>query len=58
MPGTWDAKRYRALSAKWREEAEALPLGKDRDACMALADGYARLASIIEETGLPVPQYR
>jgi hypothetical protein len=52
MPETWDAKRYRALSVKWREEAETLPPGKSRDACMALAEGYAKLAAIIEEEGL------
>jgi hypothetical protein len=33
----------------WREKADALPEGKERDACLALAEGYANLAGLIEE---------
>jgi hypothetical protein len=57
MPGTWDAKKYRGLAARWREEAETLPPGRNRDACMTLADGYADLASIIEKEGLGADHY-
>ena len=34
---------------QWRKEAEALPPGKERDGCMVLAEGYANLATLIEE---------
>jgi hypothetical protein len=49
MPGTWDAPKYRERAEKWREEAEALPPGKERDACIGLAEGYANLAALIEK---------
>jgi hypothetical protein len=49
MPGTWDAVRYRERAEKWRKEAEALPPGKEREACVVLAEGYANLAALIEE---------
>ena len=48
MPGTWDPVFYRDRAKRWREEAESLPNGKDRDACMALAEGYINLAALIE----------
>jgi hypothetical protein len=48
MPGTWDPVLYRDRARRWREEAESLPAGKDRDACMALAEGYTKLAALIE----------
>ena len=35
--------------AEWRAEAETLPPGKERDACMVLAQGYANLAALIEK---------
>jgi hypothetical protein len=49
MPGAWDASKYRERAEKWREEADALPPGKGRDACMGLAEGYANLAALIEK---------
>jgi hypothetical protein len=49
MPGSWNAETYRARERQWRAEAESQPPGKDRDACMALAEGYAHLAAIIDE---------
>ncbi|HEY0182809.1 MAG TPA: hypothetical protein VGC09_08380 [Rhodopila sp.] len=48
MPDTWDAETYRARARQWREEADALPPGAARDACILLADGYAKLARLIE----------
>jgi len=48
MPDTWNSADYRARALKWRAEAEALPPGEERDACLVLADGYANLASLIE----------
>jgi hypothetical protein len=32
---------------KWRDEAAELPPGPDRDACIAIADGYAELVAIL-----------
>jgi hypothetical protein len=49
MLGTWDASKYRERAEKWREEAEALPPSKERDAWMVLAEGYANLAALIEK---------
>ena len=34
MLGTWNPATYRERAKKWREEAETLPPGKERDACM------------------------
>jgi hypothetical protein len=52
MPGTWDASKYRERAKKWREAAEALPPGKERDACTVLAEGYANLAALIEKENI------
>jgi hypothetical protein len=43
-----DAQTYREREKHWRNEAARLTSGQDRDACLALADGYADLVSIIE----------
>jgi hypothetical protein len=48
MPGSWNPATYRERARKWCEEAEALPPGRDRDASLALANGYAALVAIIE----------
>jgi hypothetical protein len=47
MPDTRNPDTYRARAAKWRAEAEALPLGKDRDTAVILAENYERLAELI-----------
>lgn len=52
MPDTWDAERYRQRAKQWRAEADALPSGKERDACMVLAVGYANLAMLIDEADM------
>jgi hypothetical protein len=49
MSGSWNAAKYRERAKKWREEAETLPPGKERDACVVLAEGYANLAALIEK---------
>jgi hypothetical protein len=49
MLGTWNPATYRERAKKWREEAETLPPGKERDACIGLAEGYANLAALIEK---------
>ena len=48
MPDTWNSDRYRTFAAKWRKDAEALPPGRERDECFALADKYADLVAIID----------
>jgi hypothetical protein len=45
---TWNAQTYRDRARKWREEAETLPPGKDRDSCLELAQGYDHLADLID----------
>jgi hypothetical protein len=44
----WKVDRYRERERHWRDEAWRFPPGHDRDACFALADGYAQLITIIE----------
>jgi hypothetical protein len=48
MPKEWNAETYRCRSEQWRDKAVTLPLGDERNACKALADGYAHLARLIE----------
>jgi hypothetical protein len=50
MPGGWDPTVYRVRAEDWQDKADALPAGKERDACIALAEGDARLAQLIEES--------
>jgi hypothetical protein len=49
MPDSWNAETYRARERQWRAKAESQPPGKERDACVTLAEGYAHLAAILEE---------
>ena len=49
MSGSWNPAKYRERAKKWREEAETLPPGKERDACAVLAEGYENLAALIKE---------
>jgi hypothetical protein len=51
MPDSWSAETYRTRSRQWREKAEALPPGAERDSCLVLAEGYANLAKVIEDAG-------
>jgi hypothetical protein len=48
MPDSWDPERYKQLAKEWRDRAASLPEGRDRDACVTIAEGYKRLAEIIE----------
>jgi hypothetical protein len=47
MPDTWNAQTYWARAQ--RTQAESLPPGQDRDACIELAKGYEHLAALIEK---------
>ena len=50
MPDSWDSEQYKERAKAWRDRAASLPLGSvpERDACVLLAEGYERLAAIIE----------
>jgi hypothetical protein len=52
MPGSWNSETYRVRAKEWRDNAEALPPGKEREACVVLANGYASLSAQIEASGL------
>ena len=52
MPDSWNAETYRARAQQWQVAADKLPPGKEREACLKLAEGYAHLAALIESSGL------
>jgi hypothetical protein len=47
MPDSWDAGKYRQRAEEWQKKAESLGEGKERTACLIIAEGYARLAELI-----------
>ena len=49
MSSDWDEDAYRVRERQWRKAATALPLGEEREACLSLAEGYARLVRLIEQ---------
>ena len=49
MPGNWDPEVYRGRAKQWREAAPGLPDGRIRKAYLALAEGYEKLADLIEK---------
>ena len=56
MPGNWDPEVYRARAKQWREAAQNLPDSETRKGYLALAEGYERLADIIEKERGIVPE--
>ena len=48
MPDSWNAGEYRNRATAWLQKAESLPEGREREACVVLAEGYVRLAELIE----------
>jgi len=52
MPDHWNAETYRERSRRWQEKVDSLLPGREHDACVALAEGYAHLAELIEKSGL------
>jgi hypothetical protein len=48
MPDRWDPERYRERAKEWRDRAASLPEGRERDACVIIAEGYEKLAETIE----------
>jgi hypothetical protein len=53
MPESWDANKYRNRATAWLQRAESLPEGREREACLTLAEGYVRLAELIEAQDAP-----
>ena len=52
MPDVWDTEIYRARAEAWRHKAGEFPEGSPtRRHCLAIAEGYARLADLIEVQG-------
>jgi hypothetical protein len=49
MPSDWNLETYRRRARQWQDKAVALPPGDERQSCVVLAEGYARLARLIEE---------
>lgn len=55
MPESWDAAEYRNRATAWLQKAESLTEGREREACLALAEGYVKLAELIEaQKGIPI----
>ena len=48
MPDSWDSERYKQRAKEWRDRAASLPEGRERDACVTIAEGYEKLVEIIE----------
>jgi hypothetical protein len=48
MPDSWDPERYKERAKAWRDKAASFPEGRERDACVTLAEGYEKLAELIE----------
>jgi hypothetical protein len=42
-----NAKTYREREAQWREQAAYLPPGREQAVCLALAEGYADLITLL-----------
>jgi hypothetical protein len=53
MPESWDPEIYQQRAKAWRDRAATLPPGREHDACVVLAEGYARLAGLIEGSQAP-----
>ena len=50
MPESWDPACYRERAKAWRDRATVLPVDDpERAVCIELADGYDRLATLLEQ---------
>ena len=43
-----NAATYQERERQWQQQAAGLPPGPDRDACLALADGYGTLIALLD----------
>jgi hypothetical protein len=44
-----NAETYREREAQWREQAAYLPPGREQQVCLALAEGYADLITLLRQ---------
>jgi len=51
MPEHRDPEAYRLQARLWQGKAEAVSCDEERDVCLVIADGYARLVQLIEKRG-------
>jgi hypothetical protein len=51
VPGRSDPEVYRDLATIWLHRAELLPDGLERNICLILSEGYARLAALLDKRG-------
>jgi hypothetical protein len=50
LPDNWDPAQYRKRAQGWREKALTLPEDDpERAVCVDLAEGYDRLATLLEQ---------
>jgi hypothetical protein len=50
VPEIWDPARYRERAKAWRDKAATLPDDDpQRAVCVEIAEGYERLATLIEQ---------
>jgi hypothetical protein len=48
MSHSGDLERYKERAKEWRDRAASRPEGRERDACVTIAEGYEKLVEIIE----------
>jgi hypothetical protein len=48
MSNSWDPAIYRQRAEEWRKRANSFGEGHDRTACLTIADGYDKLADLVE----------
>jgi hypothetical protein len=51
MPENWNAETYSRRAEEWQKKAASLHEGPGKEACLQLAEGYARLAHFIAARG-------
>ena len=49
MPDNWDPAVYRDRARRWRERAATSRQDQERAVCLELAEGYERLAALLEQ---------
>jgi hypothetical protein len=54
VPENWDPAIYRERARAWREKVASLPDDDpERTVCAEIAEGYEKLATLIEQRGRP-----
>jgi hypothetical protein len=49
MPQHGNPETYRLQAKQWQDKADALSCGEEHSVCLVIAEGYARLARLIEK---------